>query len=121
MELTDRILEILRGYPYGLTAKEISERLGVPAGNISSRLSKLAAYGVIKKTRGRTGHNVSACAIYHAPTSAPSTNPLPRLNQAPAHRQTFQNPWREFFRDAARPVVTIPRKVDDQIRRYFKT
>jgi DNA-binding Lrp family transcriptional regulator len=83
-ELSDRILEILRGCPYGLTTKEIAERLGVPAGNISSRLSKLAAYGVIKKTRGGTGHNVSACAIYHAPTSAPSTKALFMAQTSPA-------------------------------------
>ena len=50
-KLSDRILEILRGCPYGLTAKEIAEHLGVPVGNISSRLSKLAAYGIIKRTR----------------------------------------------------------------------
>jgi DNA-binding Lrp family transcriptional regulator len=68
-EFLDRILEILRGCPYGLTGKEIAERLGVAPGNISSRLSKLAAYGIIKKTRGRTAHNVSACSIYHAPAS----------------------------------------------------
>ena len=48
-------------------------RLGVTPGNISSRLSKLAAYGIIKNTRGRIAHNSSACAIYNAPTSAPST------------------------------------------------
>ena len=75
-DLTGRILEILRGCPYGLTAKEIAERLGVTAGSISSRLSKLAAYGIIKKTRGRIAHNVSACAIYNAPTSAFSTKAL---------------------------------------------
>jgi DNA-binding Lrp family transcriptional regulator len=72
-EFLDRILEILRGCPYGLTAKEIAERLGVTPGNISSRLSKLAAYGIIKKTRGKTAHNVSACSIYHAPASVSST------------------------------------------------
>jgi DNA-binding Lrp family transcriptional regulator len=75
-ELPDRIHEILRGCPYGLTAQEIAERLGVTAGSISSRLSKLAAYGIIKKTRGRIAHNVSVRAIYHAPTSAPSTKAL---------------------------------------------
>jgi DNA-binding Lrp family transcriptional regulator len=75
-KLSDRILEILRGCPYGLTAKEIAEHLGVPVGNISSRLSKLAAYGIIKRTRGRIAHNVSACAIYHAPTSVPSSKAL---------------------------------------------
>ena len=75
-KLSDRILETLRGYPYGLTAKEIAERLGLTVGNISSRLSKLAAYGIIKKTRSRTAHNVSACTIYHAPTSVPSSKAL---------------------------------------------
>jgi DNA-binding Lrp family transcriptional regulator len=74
-ELPDRILEILRGCPHGLTAKEIAERLGTTTNNISSRLSKLAAYGIIKKTRGRIAHNV-ACAIYNAPTSPPSTKAL---------------------------------------------
>jgi DNA-binding Lrp family transcriptional regulator len=84
MELTDRILEILRGYPYGLTAKEIAERLGVPAGNISSRVSKLAAYGVIEKTRGRTGHNVSACAIIML--RLPPPQPIPfRGSTKPRH------------------------------------
>jgi len=75
-KLQDRILEILRGCPDGLTTGEIAERLGLTARNISSRLSKLAAYGIIKKTRSRTAHNVSACTIYHAPTSAPSTKAL---------------------------------------------
>jgi DNA-binding Lrp family transcriptional regulator len=72
-EFLDRILEILRGCPHGLTAKEIAKRLGVTPSNISSRLSKLAAYGIIKKTRGRTAHNVSACSIYHAPACVIST------------------------------------------------
>lgn len=71
-ELADHILDILRGCPYGLTAKEVAERLGLSAGNINSRLSKLAAYGIIKKTRGKIVHNVPACAIYNAATSAPS-------------------------------------------------
>jgi len=70
--LTDRILEILQGCPYGLTAKEIADRLGVTTSNISSRLSKLAAYGIIKKTRGRIAHNVPPCAIYNSPTAAHS-------------------------------------------------
>ena len=91
-QLTDRILEILRGCPYGLTAKEIAERLGTTGGNISSRLSKLVAYGIIKKTWGGIAHNVPACAIYNAPTSAPSTKALFVAHQAPPHRQTLQNP-----------------------------
>jgi hypothetical protein len=90
-EFSDRILEILWGCPYGLTAKEIAERLGVTAGKISSRLSKLAAYGIIKKTRGRIAHNASARAIYHAPTSAPSTqSDLRGSTKSP--RATKQNP-----------------------------
>jgi DNA-binding Lrp family transcriptional regulator len=68
--LTDRILEILQTCPYGLTATEVAERLGVTASNISSRLSKLAAFGIIKKTHGRIAHNAPPCAIYHAPNAA---------------------------------------------------
>jgi DNA-binding Lrp family transcriptional regulator len=79
-ELTDRIIEILRGCPNGLTAKEVADRLGVTAGNISSRLSKLAAYGIIKKTRGRIAHNAPPCAIYNAPTAAHSGT-IGRLEQ----------------------------------------
>jgi hypothetical protein len=43
-----------QGSPNGLTSNEIAERLGA-AGNISSRLSELAAYGVIGKIRYRRG------------------------------------------------------------------
>jgi transcriptional regulator len=59
-KLTDRIVDILRSCPYGLTAKEVATRLGATASNISSRLSKLAAYGIITKTRGRIAHNARA-------------------------------------------------------------
>src|SRR5215510_10757044 len=38
-----------------LTSNQIAERLGATAGNISSCLSKLAAYGIIGKTRYRRG------------------------------------------------------------------
>jgi DNA-binding Lrp family transcriptional regulator len=70
VKLTDRIVEMLRSCPYGLTAKEVASRLGATAGNISSRLSKLAAYGIIVKTRGRIAHDASPCAIYNAPVGA---------------------------------------------------
>jgi DNA-binding Lrp family transcriptional regulator len=73
-KLTDRILEILRGCPYGLTAKEVAGRLGATVSNISSRLSKLAAYGIIIKTRGRIAHNASPCAIYNVPIAASATS-----------------------------------------------
>ena len=76
-ELTDRILEILRSCPYGLTAKEVAGRLGATASNISSRLSKLAAYGIIIKTRGRIAHNSSPCAIYNAPIASSTAAPFP--------------------------------------------
>jgi transcriptional regulator len=76
-KLTDRILEILRSCPYGLTAKEVASRLGATASNISSRLSKLAAYGIIVKTRGRIAHNVSPCAIYNVPIAASAAAPFP--------------------------------------------
>jgi hypothetical protein len=69
-KLTDRIVEILHGCPCGLTAKEVASLLGATASNISSRLSKLAAYGIITKTRGKIAHNASACAIYNAPLPA---------------------------------------------------
>ena len=51
----ERIIAILQGSPNGLTSSEIAERLGATAGNISSRLSKLAAYGIIAKTHYRLG------------------------------------------------------------------
>ena len=51
----ERIIAILQESPNGLTSNEIAERLGAAAGNISSCLSKLAAYGIIDKTRYRRG------------------------------------------------------------------
>jgi predicted transcriptional regulator len=67
--LTDRVLEMLHSSPCGLMAREVADRLGKTADNISSRLSKLAAYGIIKKTRGRIAYDAAVCAIYHAPRS----------------------------------------------------
>jgi predicted transcriptional regulator len=71
--LADRVLEILQSSPCGLTAKEVAERLGRTPDNIGSRLSKLAAYGIIKKTRGRIHYDAVLCAIYHAPNATTST------------------------------------------------
>jgi DNA-binding transcriptional regulator GbsR (MarR family) len=51
----ERIIATLQESPNGLTSNEIAERLGARAGNISSCLSKLAAYGIIGKTRYRRG------------------------------------------------------------------
>jgi hypothetical protein len=53
----ERIIAILHGSPNGLTSNEIAARLGATAGNISSRLSKLAAYGIIGRySRGPKGN-----------------------------------------------------------------
>jgi predicted transcriptional regulator len=81
-KLTDRILEILRSCPYGLTAKEVASRLDATASNISSRLSKLAAYGIVIKTRGRIAHDASPSAIYggaiyNAPVASPAATLFP--------------------------------------------
>jgi len=59
----ERITAILQGSPNGLTSTEIAERLGAAAGNISSRLSKLAAYGIIE-ARYSHGRNVYRALTY---------------------------------------------------------
>ncbi len=58
-----RIIAILRGFPNGLTSNEITELLGPTAKNVSSRLSKLAAYGIIGKIRHSCGPRAS---VYRA-------------------------------------------------------
>ena len=85
-KLTDRILDILRSCPYGLTANEVAARLGATASNISSRLSKLAAYGIVIKARGRIAHDVSPhavkcavykCAVNSTPIASSVAEPFP--------------------------------------------
>jgi len=67
-----RIIEILRGCPSGLTSKDIAKLLDTSPVNLSSRLSKLAAYGIIGKVRGtRAAHNTNA-TIYRTPTQPPT-------------------------------------------------
>ena len=63
------VIEILRGSPQGLTATEIAQRLGTTAGNISSRLSNLAAYGIIGLARGKPIRHASRRNVYMAPAS----------------------------------------------------
>jgi DNA-binding Lrp family transcriptional regulator len=70
-EFSERIIEMLRGSPEGLTSKDIAERLGTTAGNISSRLSKLAAYGIIGKACGSLRRHGSRGAVYCAPIREP--------------------------------------------------
>jgi DNA-binding Lrp family transcriptional regulator len=60
----ERIIAILQESPKGLTSNEIAKRLGATTGNISSRLSKLAAYGIIGKARYRHGRNAYRALMY---------------------------------------------------------
>lgn len=50
MITTATILDLLRQHPSGLHVDEACALLGSPKTNLSSRLSKLAAYGVIRAT-----------------------------------------------------------------------
>jgi DNA-binding Lrp family transcriptional regulator len=69
----ERIIALLQGSPNGLSSQEIAERIGATAGNISSRLSKLAAYGIIGKVRYSHGPNVyRALSQIHAVPPASS-------------------------------------------------
>jgi len=85
-EFLDRILGILRGCPCGLTTKEIAERLGVTPGNISSRLSKLAAYGIIKRPGAKplTMNQHVPFIMLRLPCLQPKRTS--RLKQARSHR-----------------------------------
>jgi hypothetical protein len=76
----DRVIEMLRGCPGGLTTKDLAARLGTTAGNISSRLSKLAAYGIIGTAR--RGDRGSRGNVYQASSGqAPqrTANSIPTL------------------------------------------
>jgi DNA-binding NarL/FixJ family response regulator len=65
------IIDMLRAAPNGLTSKDIAERLGTTAGNVSSRLSKLAAYGIISKARGALVSDGSRGTVYRPPSLEP--------------------------------------------------
>jgi DNA-binding Lrp family transcriptional regulator len=67
-----RIIELLRGCPSGLTSKDIAKLLGISSVNLSSRLSKLAAYGIIGKIRGTRAVHGTNAAIYRAPSQPPA-------------------------------------------------
>ena len=64
--LTNRIVEVLGGCANGLTSKELANRLGITRGDLSSPLSKLAAYGIIKKSKGQIAPGVRAIVTYRA-------------------------------------------------------
>jgi len=59
-----RVIAILQESPNGLMSNEIAERFGTTAGKLSSRLSKLAAYGIIGKARSSHGRNVYRALTY---------------------------------------------------------
>ena len=65
----DRVVELLLGSPCALTAKQVAERLGANPKNIVSLMSKLAAYGIIHRVRGRFAPNGRVCAAYMAVSS----------------------------------------------------
>jgi hypothetical protein len=52
-----KIIRTLAAAPQGLLSREVTERTGLPSYVILSRLSKLAAYGVIDKRPGTTKQN----------------------------------------------------------------
>jgi DNA-binding MarR family transcriptional regulator len=56
MTRSDQIIELLHTCPQGITAKEVARKLGAEYRNINSQLSKLSAYGLIKKVRGSADH-----------------------------------------------------------------
>ena len=66
------IIELLRGCPHGLTSKEIAKLLGTSPVNLSSRLSKLAAYGIIGQVRGTRAAHGTTATIYRAPIQPPA-------------------------------------------------
>ena len=75
-DFPSRIIHILRSYPNGLTSKDIAERLGTTRRNVSSRLSKLAAYGIIGRVRGTVAEHGTKGAIYRAPCNAAQDGPV---------------------------------------------
>ena len=75
-DFPNRIIHILRSCPNGLTSKDIAERLGTTRRNVSSRLSKLAAYGIIGRVRGTVAEHGTKGAIYRAPCNAAPDGPV---------------------------------------------
>jgi|ERR1700722_15767084 len=85
-DYTDRIVRILRECSQGLTAPDVAKRLGVSSGNMSSRLSELAAYEILRKMRARVGEDGVVTGLYFARTSNPplfSVEPTQQAQSAP--------------------------------------
>ena len=66
MKFREHIIEMLRVSPNGLTTRQVAKRLGETPGSISSKLSKLAAYGIIGKARRQIISDGSRGAVYRA-------------------------------------------------------
>src|SRR5262249_229399 len=69
-DFQERIIAILQEFPNGLTSTEIAGRLGDKPGTLTSRLSKMAAYGIIGKTRYSRGPRGN---VYRALTNKQAT------------------------------------------------
>ena len=68
----NRVIEILRSCPNGLTPRTLLT-LGTTTVSLSSRLSKLAAYGIIGKIRGTLASHGTKGAVYQARTQPPAS------------------------------------------------
>ena len=90
-KITQLILAVLAPFPYGLTTREVKELTGMASYNASTKLSKLAAKGVIEKI-------TTACDRRHRwrvkPGDATSQRSLPKRANA---RMT-----------ASKPAVELP-------------
>ena len=56
----DRVIQILRVSPFGLSATDLATRMGTSLGQISSVLSKMVAYGFLNRT-GKGGTAIYVC------------------------------------------------------------
>ena len=54
------IIALVNSHPHGLTTAQAAEITGMKPGTIATRLSKLADYGKINRTRDRSGNGNNA-------------------------------------------------------------
>lgn len=54
MTSINQITDLLRLHPGGLSAAEVCAHCGASKGSLTSRLSKMAAYGIIRRTTDGT-------------------------------------------------------------------
>jgi len=63
-KFADRVLQVLSNCHSGLTSDQIAQRLGTTTGKVSSPLSKLAAYGLIRRLWIEPGANARRKPVY---------------------------------------------------------